>query len=74
MTLLVEQHNKKVKKSLMLTEWPQSLFDAHAAGILCGRAEQEAITLKPAHRAPSHPWRQYPSAMNRESNKVAYWL
>lgn len=70
MTVLVDKTNKK---TLVLVEWPKSLFEAHRAGVLTGRAEQEAITLKPAHRAPSHPWRQYPSAMNR-SPKIAYYL
>jgi hypothetical protein len=56
MTLLVDQTGKK---SLMLVEWPQSLWDAHRAGILTGKAEQEAIALNhPRRQSVDHPWNQ----------------
>ncbi len=56
MTLLVDRAGKK---SLMLVEWPQSLFDAHAAGILTGHAEREAIALQhPRRQSADHPWNQ----------------
>ena len=57
MTLLVEDDATKRKKSLMLTEWPQSLIDALHAGILCGKAEEEAKALDVPRGQPlSHPW------------------
>jgi hypothetical protein len=67
MTLLVEQNGGKQKKTIMLTEWPQSLVEALRAGILTGKAEEEARSLEPYHRRP-HPWRQYPSAMTRHTD------
>ncbi len=59
MTLLVEQHGKKRKKTIMLTDWPESLISAYRAGILCGKAEEEAKMLDvPRKQTLSHPWRQ----------------
>ncbi len=63
MTLLVAQSGPKLKKTIMLTEWPQSLVDALLAGILTGKAEEEAKVFhctEHYHKRP-HPWRNYQS-------------
>lgn len=57
MTPLVEQTTAKAKKYLTLVEWPQSLTDALHAGILTGKAEEEAKVFdKPRAQPLSHPW------------------
>ena len=53
------------KRTLMLTDWPQSLLDAYKAGVLTGKAAEEAeillrtgeVTVPRPRRHPiSHPW------------------